>query len=115
MGRTYLRKSYDIVVIGGGLAGCCAAIAAARRGASVALIQDRPVLGGNSSSEIRVPINGAQWGGPPYANRHARETGIIDEIWLDYCVRNPTGCHSVPSQWAIVVPAPAPVLYGAAA
>ena len=98
MGRTYTRKSYDVVVIGGGLAGCCAAIAAARRGASVALVQDRPVLGGNSSSEIRVPLNGAVWGGSkdiPPRNRHARETGVIDEIWLDYCVRNPSEVYSV--------------------
>ena len=98
MTRTYRKKSYDIVVIGGGLSACCAAIAAARHGASVALIQDRSVLGGNSSSEIRVPITGAtwgNWGGKPPTNRHARETGIIDEIWLDYCVRDPRVCHSV--------------------
>ena len=98
MARGYLKKSYDVVVIGGGLSGCCAAIAAARHGASVGLIQDRPVLGGNSSSEIRVPITGATWGnwsGNPPTNRHARETGIIDEIWLDYCVRDPLECHSV--------------------
>ena len=95
MTRDYLKKSYDIVVIGGGLSGCCAAIAAARHGASVGLIQDRPVLGGNSSSEIRVPITGATWGGTPPTNRHARETGIIDEIWLDYCVRDPLECRSV--------------------
>jgi hypothetical protein len=95
MTRQYRKKSYDVVVIGGGLAGVCAAIAAARHGATVGFIQDRPVLGGNSSSEIRVPINGAQWGGPPYRNRHARETGIIDEIWMDYCIRNPEKSHSV--------------------
>jgi FAD dependent oxidoreductase len=46
--------SYDLVVSGGGLAGTCAAIAAARQGVKVALIQDRPVLGGNGSSEVRV-------------------------------------------------------------
>lgn len=44
----------DFVVVGGGLPGTCAAIAAARRGLRVALVQDRPVLGGNGSSEIRV-------------------------------------------------------------
>jgi alanine dehydrogenase len=49
----------DVVVVGGGMAGVCAAIAAARNGASVVLIQDRPVLGGNSSSEIRMHIVGA--------------------------------------------------------
>ena len=46
--------SYDLVVVGGGLAGTCAALSAARRGLSVALVQDRPVLGGNGSSEVRV-------------------------------------------------------------
>jgi hypothetical protein len=45
---------YDLVVVGGGYAGTCAAIAAARLGLTVALIQDRPVLGGNASGEIRV-------------------------------------------------------------
>ncbi|MCT4586305.1 MAG: FAD-dependent oxidoreductase [Carboxylicivirga sp.] len=45
---------YDVVIIGGGMAGCSAAIAAAREGCSVVLIQDRPVLGGNASEEIRV-------------------------------------------------------------
>ena len=46
--------NFDFVVVGGGLAGTCAAIAAARKGAKVALVQDRPVLGGNGSSEVRV-------------------------------------------------------------
>jgi len=46
--------SYDLVVVGGGLAGTCAAISAARNGLNVALVQDRPVLGGNGSSEVRV-------------------------------------------------------------
>ncbi len=46
--------SYDLVVVGGGLAGTCAALSAARQGLSVALVQDRPVLGGNGSSEVRV-------------------------------------------------------------
>jgi heterodisulfide reductase subunit A-like polyferredoxin len=44
----------DLTVIGGGLAGVCAAVAAARLGKTVALVQNRPVLGGNSSSEVRV-------------------------------------------------------------
>jgi len=50
--------SYDLVVIGGGVAGTCAAVSAARRDLRVALIQNRPVLGGNSSSEVRVWIQG---------------------------------------------------------
>ena len=50
--------SFDFVVVGGGVAGMCAAIAAARTGSRVALIQDREVLGGNNSSEIRVGLGG---------------------------------------------------------
>src|SRR5690606_16787067 len=49
---------FDLVVVGGGLAGVCASIQAARLGLSVALVQNRPVLGGNNSSEIRVPLQG---------------------------------------------------------
>jgi hypothetical protein len=50
--------SFDFVVVGGGVAGTCAAISAARLGVNVALIQDRPVLGGNNSSEVRVHLGG---------------------------------------------------------
>lgn len=50
--------NYDFVVVGGGMAGCCAAVTAARLGCSVALIQNRPVLGGNNSSEVRVGLSG---------------------------------------------------------
>ncbi len=50
--------AFDTVVVGGGLAGCAAALAAARSGATVALVQDRPVLGGNASGEIRVRPEG---------------------------------------------------------
>ena len=49
-----VTRSYDLVVVGGGLSGCCAAVAAARRGLKVALVQDRPVPGGNASGEVRV-------------------------------------------------------------
>jgi len=49
---------FDLVVVGGGMAGTCAAISAARLGLQVALIQDRPVLGGNNSSEVRVHLGG---------------------------------------------------------
>jgi len=55
---------FDLVVTGGGVAGVSAAVAAARQGLSVALIQDRPVLGGNSSSEIRVQPEGKLGTGP---------------------------------------------------
>jgi len=56
---------FDFVVVGGGMAGTCAAISAARRGVKVALIQDRPVLGGNNSSEVRVHL-GARINLEPY-------------------------------------------------
>ena len=68
---------YDVVVVGAGTAGTCAAIAAARSGAGVALVHDRPVLGGNASSEIKVQIEGASVEHP-----NARETGIIEEAQL---------------------------------
>ena len=51
---------FDLVVVGGGIAGTCAALSAARLGLSVALVQDRPVLGGNNSSEVRVWLQGAR-------------------------------------------------------
>lgn len=53
-----LGGEYDLVVVGGGIAGCCVAISAARLGCKVALIQNRPVLGGNNSSEVRVGLSG---------------------------------------------------------
>ncbi len=68
------------------MAGVCAAIAAARHGAQVTLIQDRPVLGGNASSEVRMHIVGADISG---RRPHARESGIIEAIRLDDAVRNP--------------------------
>jgi len=58
---------FDLVVVGGGIAGTCAAISAARQGLSVAFIQDRPVLGGNNSSEVRVWLQGAR-NRAPYTN-----------------------------------------------
>jgi hypothetical protein len=78
----------DVAVIGGGLAGVSAAIAAARRGASVALVGNRPVLGGNSSSEVRVWVCGATGHG---AQKFARETGIMGELFLENQYRNPEG------------------------
>ncbi len=52
------KGSYDFVVVGGGISGICAALAASRLGLKVALIQDRYVLGGNNSSEVRVGLGG---------------------------------------------------------
>ncbi|TXK84883.1 FAD-dependent oxidoreductase [Paenibacillus sp. N3.4] len=87
----------DITVVGGGLAGVCAAIAAARLGQTVALIQNRPVLGGNSSSEVRVWVCGATGHG---THRYARETGIMGELFLENQYRNMDGN---PYIWDMVV------------
>jgi len=78
----------DLVVVGGGMAGCCAAIAAARAGSRVVLLHDRPILGGNASSEIRLWVLGAtcHMGSN---NRWAREGGIINEILTENLWRNP--------------------------
>ena len=72
--------SYDVVIIGGGLAGTCAAIASARGGAKTALIQDRPMLGGNASSEIRMHVCGASTNG---TKPNVEETGILYELMLN--------------------------------
>jgi hypothetical protein len=79
------QRQAAVVVIGGGLAGVCAAIAAARNGVSVVLIHERPMLGGNSSSEIRVGPSGATQVG---YHRDARETGIIEELFLETRARS---------------------------
>lgn len=62
--KAITRKSYDLVVCGGGIAGTCAAISAARLGLKVALVQDRPMLGGANSSEVRVHLGGYMNLGP---------------------------------------------------
>lgn len=80
----------DLVVVGGGLAGTCAAITAARAGIRVILVQDRPVLGGNSSSEVRLWVLGAT-SHMGNNNRWAREGGVIDEILVENTFRNPEG------------------------
>ena len=66
---------FDLVVVGGGMAGCCAAVSAARLGCRVALIQNRPVLGGNNSSEVRVGLSGLIHQ-PPYP----RLGDLVDEL-----------------------------------
>jgi len=82
----------DFCVVGGGMAGLCAALAAARHGAKVVLMNDRPVLGGNSSSEIRVHVCGAD-----RANgiKNMRETGILEELRLTNLRRNPNRTFTV--------------------
>ena len=76
----------DFLVAGGGMAGVCAALAAARHGLRVVLAQDRSRLGGNASSEVRMHIVGADChGGRP----GWREGGILEELRLENVVRNP--------------------------
>ena len=82
-GMRHIEHETDLCIIGGGLTGLCAAIAAAREGTKVVLIQDRPVLGGNASSEIRMWVRGAH-------GLENRETGIISEIEEENIYINPT-------------------------
>ncbi len=89
--RTKSRRiDCDLVIVGGGLAGVCAAITAARAGIQVALVQDRPVLGGNASSEVRLWALGAT-SHMNNNNRWAREGGVIDEILVENMYRNKEG------------------------
>lgn len=78
----------DFCVVGGGLSGLCAAVAAARHGAQVVLMQERPMLGGNASSEIRMWVCGAH-------GRNNRETGLVEELMLENLYRNPDRNYSV--------------------
>jgi hypothetical protein len=80
----------DLVIVGGGLSGVCAAITAARAGLRVTLVQDRPVLGGNGSSEVRLWMLGAT-AHMGNNNRWAREGGVVDEILIENLYRNPEG------------------------
>jgi len=73
----------ELCVVGGGMAGICTAISAARHGTKVVLMHERAMLGGNASSEIRMWVCGAR-------GKNNRETGIIEEIKLENLYRNPT-------------------------
>lgn len=88
------KVNTDLLVAGGGVAGVAAAIAAARNGISVILLQDRPVLGGNASSEVRMHILGAASRGKELETE-SRETGILEEILLETAVRNPQNSASM--------------------
>ncbi len=83
-----IEYSAKFCVIGGGLAGLCAAVSAARRGIDTVLVHDRPVLGGNSSSEIRMWVCGAH-------GEDNRETGLIEEIELENFYQNPSNKYSI--------------------
>ncbi len=93
----YEEKSYELIVVGGGMSGLCAAMAAARQGTKVALIHARPVLGGNASSEIRIHISGADQGfkQPEYA-----EGGLLYELMLENKSCNDSFCYSI---WDMVL------------
>lgn len=78
-----IEYNADLCVVGGGMAGICCAISAARHGIKVVLMHERPMLGGNASSENRMWVCGAR-------GKNNRETGIIEEIMLENLYRNPT-------------------------
>ncbi len=82
MGFQRIEHTVDLCVVGGGLSGLCAAVAAARHGLKVALMHDRPMLGGNASSEIRMWVCGAQ-------GENNRETGLLEEMMMENQYRNP--------------------------
>jgi len=87
----------DICIVGGGMAGICAAISAARNGGKVVLVHDRPVLGGNSSSECRVHICGAD---RHNSIKNMRETGVLEELRLENLYRNPNKTYSI---WDLIL------------
>ncbi len=90
--QRYYNKNYDVVVIGGGMSGINAAIAASRSGARTAIVHARPVLGGNASSEIRMHISGASC---HLGKKDLIETGIIEELLLENKNRNPYHSFSI--------------------
>lgn len=91
----------DLLVVGGGVSGTVAAIAAARRGLKTVLVQNRPVLGGPSSSECSCNADGACINGAQeYMNRNARECGIIEEMKLEAYFRRANGWEQ---HWSLVM------------
>lgn len=92
MSYHHVNKKYDIAVVGGGLSGICAALAAARQGAHTALIQARSMYGGNASSEVRMHIVGANC---HMSKPNVSEGGILMELLLANKARNPEHEFSV--------------------
>ncbi len=86
---TLVDLDADVFIAGGGVAGVCAALAAARNGARVVIVQDRSRLGGNSSSEVKMHIVGAN---SHDARPGWREGGLIEELRLDDACNNPQRC-----------------------
>ncbi len=82
------RYDVQLCVVGGGLAGLFAAVSAARHGTRVLLMQDRPMLGGNASSEIRMWVRGSH-------GKENRETGLLQEAEMVHIYRNPTMNYSI--------------------
>ena len=95
MESTGLKKvchDADLCVVGGGMSGWALAVSAARHGATVVIMHDRPMFGGNASSECRVHICGAdRHNGIP----HLRETGLLEELRLLNLHRNPNSNYSI--------------------
>ena len=81
-GQRVITLDTEFCIVGGGLSGMAAALSAARNGVKVVLVQDRPVLGGNCSSEVRMWVRGAK-------GLHNRETGILSELEEENIYRNP--------------------------
>lgn len=95
-----IEEHFDLVVVGGGISGTCAAIAAARNGLKTALVHERSALGGNSSSEVRLY--------PEETSSHStwiKETGILEELFLEERIRNwePATEGLMNSQWDLVL------------
>lgn len=87
---------YDLVVVGGGFAGACAAIAAARMELKVALLQDRPVLGGNNSSEVRVELGGEN------DDRFPHNNDIVEELRPGKETAKPVGHYNDEERFRVV-------------
>ena len=81
-----VNHKVEFCVIGGGLSGLCAAVAAARHGVKTLIMQERPMFGGNASSEVRMWVCGAV---------KCLETGIIEELRLENRYRNPNSNYSI--------------------
>lgn len=82
-----IKIAADLVIAGAGLPGICTALKSARMGMKTALITNRPYFGGNASAELMIMIVGAS--GMQEFNYNARETGIIEELFLENLYRNP--------------------------
>ena len=93
----FQEKNFDLVVVGGGMSGLCAALEAARNGVNVALVHARPVLGGNASSEVRVHISGADHS---LEKADYAESGILYELMLENKARNDNFSYST---WDLIL------------